>query len=799
LAKEEQLEIPLRPIYDVKGLPPGERIQLERMAGTGARIKAAAYSDLLPSGVYGRCVLVLTDKEIFAASDGRCERRIPLKEIFSIHCRDFVGNGLLEAQTTDGHLIELIRYSKTLAESFEEIARRINDKLSLSEDELQKNEEKLSRVSGPKEQRGTYRCPNCGFPMKYASDICPRCIKKRAMLRRLMSFLKGHGGLVIAGALLSVVVTVANLGPGYLVRMLVDKSLNPVALEGQALPDLATREFRLYMIVGAFLGLVVVRLITQHFRIKVMGMLGARVVRDLRMKLYRALQRLSLSYYDREHTGRIMSRMLSDTQGIREFAVQGLQRALIYGLMVIAIPVILFATNPKLAVVALMPIPIVALITRIFSERFHSIYRMVRRRLATLSAAISDTISGVRVVKSFAQEEREIDEFGKKNLEHYDALSYAVRTRARFKPSVIFMMSLGTILVWVIGGREVLNNPRMTLGILLLFIAYMNQFYTPVEGLMELTEVFQQSATAAERVFSIMDMPSDVADHDKAIELQKVKGRIVFENVSFKYGDGDRVLKDINLVIEPGEMIGLVGQTGSGKSTLASLVCRFYDPTRGRITLDGIDLRDIKIRCLRGQLGLVLQDTFLFAGSIKENIAYGRPQASDIEIIKAAKAANAHDFIMNLPDGYDSEVGERGVMLSGGEKQRISIARAILKNPAILILDEATSSVDTATEVMIQEAMDRLVQGRTTIAIAHRLSTLRNADKLIVLDTGEIIEQGTHEELLEKGGTYAELCKIQASFSREKPLVNTLAPVEEATPEKDYDDESREDLFDKGG
>jgi ATP-binding cassette subfamily B protein len=295
----------------------------------------------------------------------------------------------------------------------------------------------------------------------------------------------------------------------------------------------------------------------------------------------------------------------------------------------------------------------------------------------------------------------------------------------------------------------------------------MNQFYAPIQMLIQLTEVYQQSATAAERVFNIMNMPSELQDHDKAVSLDEPKGSIEIQDVSFGYQAGERILKNVSLSVEPGQMVGVVGQTGSGKTTLVSLICRFYDPTTGAIKIDGEDLRNIKTQSLRNNIGMVLQDTFLFARTIKENIAYGTANVTDRQIIEAAKAANAHEFIMNLPDAYDNEVGERGVTLSGGEKQRISIARAILRDPAILILDEATSAVDSATEASIQEAMDRLVKGRTTIAIAHRLSTLRNADKLIVMEKGEIVEQGTHEELLRQNGIYADLVRKQANFAQE--------------------------------
>jgi len=744
-------------------MPTAERRQLQRMAGPGQRMKAVVDSDLLSSGQYGRSRLVVCDKQLFVAENGAAGQRVPIDRVASAYCRDFVGNGLLEVRTKDGRRHEVIRYSKTMAESFQEITDRINKTLEVSEDELQAQEEEVAKTSGPREEKATCRCPNCGHPLKYPSDVCPKCTSKREVAARLLSLLRAHWRLAALGLLLAVVTTVASLGPGYLVKELIDNSLKP---SDPAAVTMATRRACLWIIAWILLGLLCVRMLAAHFRIKVMGTLGVRVVAGLRRMLYRTLQRLSLSYYDHEHTGRIMSRVLTDTRMVQGFVTTGFQQLVIHSLKVIGISAVLFAMHWRLAALALLPIPLVVLVGRFFSRRFRGIYRSLRRKFATLSAALSETISGMRVVKSFAQEDREIDGFERKLGECNDAHLAAVRAKARFGPSVTFLMGVGTIAVWYVGGGQVLGE-MLTLGTLILFIGYMQQFYNPVQQLLNLTEQFQACATAAERVFNVMDMPSEVADQDNAIELKDLQGRIEIRDVSFGYEAGERVLKNINLVVEPGEMVGLVGETGSGKSTLVSLVCRFYDPEKGRILLDDTDLRDIQVKSLRSNIGMVLQESFLFAGTIRENIAYGRPEATEEEIIRAAKAANAHEFIMNLPDSYDSEVGERGVMLSGGEKQRVSIARAILKDPAILILDEATSAVDTATEAMIQEAMNRLVKGRTTIAIAHRLSTLRNAHRLIVLDHGEIIEHGTHEELMKTDGVYANLCKIQTDFALE--------------------------------
>jgi len=771
-------------VRNIEDIPKDERKQLQSLTAN-QDIQAIVYSDLLFSGRYGHSRLLLTGEQILVIEGGEIVQSVRLDEVTSAYCRDFVGNGLLEVHLNNGRRLEMIRYSKRMSDPFQEVASRVNKELHLSEDEMEAQEDKVAKISGPKEEKPTYRCPNCGHPLASASDACPKCTSKRRVLFRLLRLVSGHRRIAVWALLLSVLFAAIGLGPGYLVRELVDNSLRPVAEisqqeRGPAKPgpaslqsspeDLQNRKHSLYIIAGIFFCLIVARSGVAHFRIKLMGMLGERVVLDLRNRLYRTIQRLSLSYYDREHTGQIMSRVLTDTRAVQAFVVQATQQMIIDMLTVFGIGIVLFYINWGLAAIALLPIPFVAFCARHFSIKFRSIYRAARRKFATLSASVTEVISGMRVVKSFAQEDREISAFSTKNTELYNANMSGIRISSKFIPATSFVMSLGVVAVWLIGGRAVMSN-KVSLGTLLLFITYMTQFYGPISRLMNLTSTFQDTAAAAERIFSVMDMPSDVGDHDKSVDVEDFKGRIDIENVSFDYNEGERILKNINLNIQPGEMIGLVGQTGSGKSTLISLICRFYDPTKGRILLDSIDLKDIKTQSLRSNIGIVLQEPFLFAGAIKDNIAYGYQSATEEEIIQAAKTANAHEFIMNLPDGYDSDVGERGVMLSGGEKQRIAIARAILKNPAFLIFDEATSAVDTVTEELIQEAIDHLVRGRTTIAIAHRLSTLRNADRLIVLENGEIIEQGTHEELIQHGGVYAKLCRTQAKFA---PVVRAV-------------------------
>lgn len=751
----------LKIVYSWDEISTPERHKIREIISHTAHFQRIIYSDMLLSGHYGSGVLLQTKDELFSIDDKSLRRRLQLNKIKSFFCRNLVGNGILQAVTTEGERIELLRYSCTLTQQFEYLVKQLNQNLGVDEEEQNwQPEEESSRYASTKE-RGSVRCTKCGHPLQYSSDPCPYCTNKKRIIGRLIGYLFRHKRLLFIGTVTSLAVVGINLSPPILVRMLIDKALTPEGLS----PD--ERLMKVYTLVAIFLGLILIRMIVQFLRIRAMGQLAAEIVMDLRRDLFEALQRLSLSYYDTTHTGRIMSRVLSDTRSVQNFVVGGLQKIGIHTLMAIGIPIIMLQQHWQLALVALAPIPLAAYLGKVFSARYKTAFRALKRRIATLSAAVSDAVSGVRVVKSFGQEDREKTRFDEKTASIYDAQLSVAGTRALFDPTVIFVMSFGTLVVWFLGGRwVVLGVGGLTTGMLVQFISYMNQLRNPVQQLIQLTEVFQQSATSAERVFNIMDMPSEVGDTPDAEPIDNVEGCIEFRDVSFEYNDGEKVLKKISFTLQPGEMLGLVGETGSGKTTLASLVCRFYDPTVGEVLLDGRNLRDITVKSLRSHIGMVLQSTFLFAGTIRENLAYGKPHATELEIIRAAKAANAHDFIINLPDGYDSEIGERGSGLSGGEKQRIAIARAILKDPAILILDEATSAVDTATEQAIQGAMNRLIQGRTTIAIAHRLSTLRNADKLMVLESGKILEYGNHDELIRKNGRYAELCRIQADFAK---------------------------------
>lgn len=730
------------------------------------RVIFALRGDVAADGSYGDRVLVATDRQLLVvdlppSGDGATEPSgngvlaVPLASVNEVKAEPQVGSGLLVA-TVDGNRVELLQYTNTLAADFTRAAKAVTD---FVKDHKPVSLEKLQATSDRK------RCEKCGRVLPTWSDVCPKCIDRRKVIRRIVGYSLPYWPYLTLAMFLSIATTVTNLAPPWLSRTLVDRVLGPK-------PPLKAQPELLIPIILGMLGARVLTMLLGMARGWMMIWLGGKVTFDIRAELYEKMQALTLRFFDKKQVGGLISRMTRDTDYLWHFAVDGVAEITINGLMVLGIGTALFVMQPKLAAFVLIPAPVIALMTYIFFKRIRTMYHRLWHRWSKLSATLGEALSGIRVVKAFAQEPREVARFNRDAASLFNQHVYAERTWVIFFPFIDLATVIGSLMVWLIGGMMVLKSGPggTTLGSLFAFQAYIGMFYGPLQFFGRVYSWIQQALTAGERIFEVIDSEPEHYDDPDAQHLPDIKGEVEFANVDFGYEKHIPVLRNVNLHVKPGEMIGLVGHSGAGKSTMINLICHFYDADEGVIKIDGVDIRKIRLHDLRRQIGIVPQESFLFSGTIAENIAYAKPHASREEIIRAARAANAHDFIRKLPGGYDSEVGERGARLSGGERQRIAIARAILHDPKILILDEATSSVDTETEAQIQEAIGRLIKSRTTFAIAHRLSTLRNADRLCVLKGGEIVEIGTHDELVNKDGEYAKLVRMQADISRIKAV-----------------------------
>jgi len=572
------------------------------------------------------------------------------------------------------------------------------------------------------------------------------------ILRRLFLFLTPYWKTLLINAVLLLGRAGMELIPPLFQRAIVDE-----VIEARDLTRLGT-------LVGLLLGTYSLRLLINVGDMYIRHALGERFILDLRVRLYAYLQRLSLSFFERTSTGELMSRVTNDVNALEQFVTHGSALTAVDLLRLVGAAIVLFLLDWRLALLVLLPVPVLAVALRYFNTRVRPIYRRVRDRLGDINARLQDNLSGIRVIQAFGQEEREMERFAVESESYYQARVQGIRYWSTFFPAMHFVASLGTVIVLGCGAVMVVRG-ELSLGTMIAFLSYITSLYQPINRLTEIDNVFQQAIAAGERIFELLDVMPEIKDAPDAIELPHIRGEVAFHNVSFRYSTGDEVLRDVTFRMAAGEMVALVGPSGAGKTSIANLLCRFYDPTQGRITVDGHDLCKVKLASLRKQVAVVLQDTFLFNTTVRENLLYGKPDATDEELITAAKTAYAHDFIMALPDGYDTEIGERGVKLSGGQKQRLALARAILADPRILILDEATSSVDAEAEYLIQQALESVLKGRTSLVIAHRLSTIRDADKIIALEEGRIIEVGDHHELMRHGGLYSQLYRRQLELA----------------------------------
>ncbi len=568
-------------------------------------------------------------------------------------------------------------------------------------------------------------------------------------LIRILGYLRPHRGLVLTTLSFATLTTIFDLLPPWLIKVIIDDVIQ------------AERTDLLPWVLGGVVLAYGFKNTLNSLRIRFNNILEQRVIFQLRQQVFHALQRLSISFYENRSTGEIMSRVMSDTEHVERIFIDGLESLLTALLTLVGITVLLFALNWKLALLALVPIPILAMSAVLFSRRVHGYYHEIRKNTADLSAYLQDALSGIRETMGFNRHHYEMGRFDQKSQAVNKSTLKAMFLWSVYSPGMVFIGSLGTVLVLWVGPSEV-SAGKLSIGELFMFVSYLALFYVPINQIHSVNHMLQHALAASERIFEVLDTEPDVVDRPGVMVPEgKLNGLVSLKDVMFAYRSDVPVLNGINVSIPAGERVALVGPSGAGKSTLIKLIMRFYDVRGGIVSLDGTDVRDLPLAYVRNQIGLVQQEPFLFNGTVRDNIAYSNPEASQSEIEGVAVAARAHEFISELPEKYDTWIGERGVKLSVGQKQRVAIARVLLKDPPIVILDEATSNIDTETEVKIREALDVLTQGRTTIVIAHRLSTLQQVDRIIVLDHGRLIQQGTHAHLISLDGVYRTLYDAQ--------------------------------------
>lgn len=718
--------------------PGGEVVNfIEKMGVNTASVIAAVRSDLKSDGSYGEVWLFACSEILYVADPSAGYfSSYPFKE-WEIRLENYLTTGVLLA-VGGGREVVAAAFTSSCGSAMGNINRiceRLREGKELSDEDFSRGSE--DRV-----------CPKCGTPYKKGRKTCPKCQSKKKLFLRVLGYMpryKKELALVMGLILLS-----SAIG-------LVRPYLNGNTLYDQVLTDGGKYYGKVIPFVLLMIALEIVTLIVNIIQGRVGAAVSGKIVYDIKSEVFDAMQRLSMSFFNSKHTGSLMNRVNSDALDIQYFLNDGLPGFIINAVTILGIGTVVLISNPLLALLIMLPVPLIVYIIKKVIPKFNRFKWIGWHKSSKLNSIINDSLQGIRVVKAFGKEENEVGRFEDATQELYDVRVKEGLMSAKVFPMMNYLMTIGGLFVWGLGGHQVLKG-EMTFGTLMTFVGYIGMLYAPINFMIRTYDWWANCMNSAQRIFEIVDRQTDVPEAKNPVDIGRIRGEVELRDVTFAYEPNKPVLHNVSFKVEAGEMIGLVGHSGAGKSTITNIITRLYDVTEGELLIDGVNIKKIRQKDLHGQIGMVLQDTFLFSGTIAENIAYARPEASMEEIVRAAKLANAHDFIMKLPDGYETEIGKRKTNLSGGERQRISIARTVLLDPAILILDEATASLDTETEQQIQTALETLTKGRTTIAIAHRLSTLKNANRLIVVEHGEIAEIGTHEELANKpGGIYSRM------------------------------------------
>ncbi|MBE6549784.1 MAG: ABC transporter ATP-binding protein [Ruminococcaceae bacterium] len=728
--------------------------QLSSLIALGTQdepILFAIVGEINEKAQYAPCVLLATHSHLFTydLNEKKLSEKYAFCDIEKIYVKRMYGNGVMRLSLKNGDTVDFFRFTFTvtaLCDAVVTFVKDVKNDVPISEayEIMSAVYDKLLSV-----------CPKCGRALSAPGVPCVHCMDKMRLIKKLGGYLKPEIPIIIITIIMTLVTTACNLIPPLLTKSLVD----------DILPN-SDRNALVYVVI-LLICVYIVHYTLFGIRSYMLRSSGNKVIARLRKDVYEKAQFLPMRFYDKTSTGSVINRISSDTSTIQTFMLRITYDVIVQLFRLVSPVIIMLAINPRLTLLSLAPIPIIVIGSRIFRKKIAPFYRRIWRRSSAVTSVLADTIPGIRVVKSFANEKNASEKFSYCVEKWRITDTKAGKILSAYPSIITCLVQLGGIVIWALGGNMVIDQlslgsgATVTIGLLVSFISYATMFYGPVEFFANFSDTMQHAMASIERIMDILDAEPE-HDFGKGNVDANIGGKIEFINVNFSFDRTKKTLKNINLTIEPGEIVGIVGTTGSGKSTLINLLLRYYDHYEGQITVGGVDIRDIDMQYYRSSIGYVQQEPQMFHDTIYNNIAYGNDNFSVDEVINAADIANAHEFIVRQPDGYDSVLGERGVGLSGGERQRISIARAMLRDPKMLVFDEATASVDSETEHLIQEAIEHLISGRTTIMIAHRLSTLSKATKIVVIDNGEIIECGSPEELMAKKGKYYRLVEIQS-------------------------------------